>query len=338
MGWTPDSFVAPTAVAVGSVALLWAGLRGRRVNDHPICRRCGFDLVGKPAGSTTCSECGADLRGRRAVRVGARKRRGGLIGIALVLLVPSLLCVGFLGWAGGSGFDVVRRKPVWWLLNDARSNNPVDRDAAFTELFRRYRAGELGKDSVAQVVDRALALQADPHKAWLPQWGDFVEEAYRGGSVAAESWRRYLRQAPRAELVATERFRRGERAWIELVEQPTRVGNKFDLLLRIHRRLTITDAAGNSVEWDFGWVSTVVGGRSSLRGGWALPLNDGLIGHLADGEQQARLEIVIEAYDGRLVGQPTRAPVATTTFTLTAKWIVGPKVAPEPGSAVSRAG
>ena len=336
MVWTPDTFVAPAAVAVVSAGVLWAGLRGRRVNDHPICRRCGFDLVGKPAGSTACSECGADLRGPRAVRVGARKRRRGMIAVALLLLVPSLACVGFLGWADASGLDLGRHKPVWWLLNDARSNNPVDRDAAFAELFRRYRAGELGKDGVARVVDRALVLQADPAKTWLPQWGDFVEEAYRGGSVAAESWRRYVRQAPRSELVATERFRRGERAWIELVEQPTRVGNKFDLLLRVHRRLTITDAAGNSVERDFGWVNTVVGGRSSLRGGWSLPLNDGLIGRLADGEQRARLEVVIEAYDGRLVGVPTRAPVATTTYTLTAKWTVGPKAAPEPGSAMSR--
>jgi hypothetical protein len=335
VGWTPDSTALPAVVALASLALLYVGLRGRRVNDHPICRRCGFDLVGRPPGSTRCPECGAELGGRRAVRVGARQRRGGLVTIALVLLVPSLACVGFLGWAEISGFPLVRHKPVWWLLNDARSTDPVSRDAAFTEMLRRLRSGELTRAGVRQVVGRALVVQADPRTTWQPQWGDVVEEAYRAGKVPAESWRQYVRQAPQSELVATESFKRGDRAWLELVEQPTRVGNKGELVLRIHRKLTITDAAGGSVERDFGWVRSVVGGRSRLQGGWALPLNEGVIGRLADGPHRARLEVVVEAYDGG-AGDQGRAPVATSRFTLTTKWTVEPSTAPEAGTAVSR--
>ncbi|HYO10382.1 MAG TPA: hypothetical protein VER17_15540 [Tepidisphaeraceae bacterium] len=57
------------AVATGALVLLVLGMRGRRVDDHPVCRRCGFDLVGPPGGTATCSECGADLVDRRrAVR------------------------------------------------------------------------------------------------------------------------------------------------------------------------------------------------------------------------------------------------------------------------------
>ncbi len=32
--------------AVAGVVALVLGLRGRRIDDHPICRKCGFDLVG----------------------------------------------------------------------------------------------------------------------------------------------------------------------------------------------------------------------------------------------------------------------------------------------------
>ena len=42
------------------LAMLWWALRGRRVNDHPICRRCGYDLWSNP-GAVTCLGCGADL-------------------------------------------------------------------------------------------------------------------------------------------------------------------------------------------------------------------------------------------------------------------------------------
>ena len=333
--WGLNSLGLPAAVAVASAVLLAWGLRGRRVNDHPVCRRCGFDLMGKPPAATRCSECGADLGGRRAVRIGVRRRHRGLIAAALFLLVPSLACVGFLGWAEVSGLSLVRHKPVWWLLNDARSNNPVDRDAAFAEMFRRLRAGLLSDQGVSQIVGRVLAVQSDRRTNWLPQWGDFLEEAYRANKVPAESWRAYVRQAPQTELVATERFTRGERAWLELVEHPTRVGSKCELVLRVHRRLTITDSAGNTVRRDFGWVHFAVGGRSNLRGGWSLPLNDGVIGRLADGAQRARLEVIIEAHDGRF-GDRSRPPVATSTMTLTARWTVDRATAPEPGTAVSR--
>ena len=58
------------------LALLLLGVRGRRIDDHPICRRCGFDLFGLPAGSERCSECGAEVRRRRAIRIGRRKVDG----------------------------------------------------------------------------------------------------------------------------------------------------------------------------------------------------------------------------------------------------------------------
>src|SRR5438045_6693447 len=81
---------------VSLVATLIA-LRGRRVDDHPHCRRCGFDLFGKPAESSLCSECGADLAKRKAVRIGRRERRLRL----LVVAVPALLLsVGWTGWDG----------------------------------------------------------------------------------------------------------------------------------------------------------------------------------------------------------------------------------------------
>jgi hypothetical protein len=40
--------VAAPAAAFAAAALLVFALRGRRVDDHPLCRKCGFDLFGKP--------------------------------------------------------------------------------------------------------------------------------------------------------------------------------------------------------------------------------------------------------------------------------------------------
>src|SRR5690349_6074803 len=53
--------VPPAATLLLGVVLLALGLRGRRVGDHPYCRRCGFDLFGLPPAHPACPECGADL-------------------------------------------------------------------------------------------------------------------------------------------------------------------------------------------------------------------------------------------------------------------------------------
>src|SRR5262245_9621381 len=57
-----------------SLVALRHGLRGRRVGDHPHCRRCRFDLFGKPETSTQCPECGANLDEAHATVIGVRKR------------------------------------------------------------------------------------------------------------------------------------------------------------------------------------------------------------------------------------------------------------------------
>ena len=222
------------AVLVGA-GLLWRGLRGRRVDDHPLCRRCGFDLAGLPAGSGRCSECGADVAAPRAVVVGHRERRRGLIAAGLALLIPAVLVGGGASWWAASGFDPTPYKPVWLLMRQADAAPSPGADAARDELFRRMVALELagpqvrslvalavkrlvaspaawpgrwgvavrasltgGNLSAAQidaVTDHALAIQADAAAAWESGWGDWVEQARAAGKVSDARWRRYARQA-----------------------------------------------------------------------------------------------------------------------------------------------
>ena len=77
VSWTSLIFL-PLLMLLAGAVLLVIGLRGRRVGDHPVCRRCGFDLFGNPA-AARCPECGADLGVSGAVRTGhLRRRRGAL--------------------------------------------------------------------------------------------------------------------------------------------------------------------------------------------------------------------------------------------------------------------
>lgn len=45
---------------LAALALLIRGWRGKRIDDHPLCRACGFDLSGN-SDAKSCPECGAAL-------------------------------------------------------------------------------------------------------------------------------------------------------------------------------------------------------------------------------------------------------------------------------------
>src|ERR1043165_5496698 len=80
--------IVAIVAALTGVVLLWLGLRGRRTGDHPFCRRCGFDLFGKPDDADNCSECGAALIGPRSYLIGVRHRRPWAIGLGILILLP----------------------------------------------------------------------------------------------------------------------------------------------------------------------------------------------------------------------------------------------------------
>ena len=122
--------IASLLMALAGAAIAWLGWRGRRVGDHPICRRCGFDLFGLPGGVTTCSECGADLSAPRAVRIGHRRRLGRMLaaGVLLLLLAGSLTTL--IGVTRSGDFEINGYKPVWLLAREAGSDDAALRDAA----------------------------------------------------------------------------------------------------------------------------------------------------------------------------------------------------------------
>lgn len=67
------TLLALLLLLIAGVVLLGWAWRGRRVDDHPVCRKCRFDLYGLPE-PEACPECGAALGGAGAVRIGNRRR------------------------------------------------------------------------------------------------------------------------------------------------------------------------------------------------------------------------------------------------------------------------
>ncbi len=181
-------------VFLGFVCGVWLvvlGRRGRRIDDHPVCSRCGYDLSGRMPDQYRCSECGV-VRGPASVRIGNRECRRGLLWSGVLLALPCGLATAVLMIAFTGGVDLLPYTPSRFVLSRAQDGTEADKVKAFAELQRRVALA--GNSSI---VERALAIQIDPAIRWDSRWGDLVETAERSKAIAPGQWARYLQQSVR---------------------------------------------------------------------------------------------------------------------------------------------
>ncbi len=190
-------------------AILRCGRHGRRVDDHPLCRGCGFDLTGLPAASTNCPECGTALAAPKSTVLGHRRPVRVLVFGGIVLLLVGVAGVGYGTWTAGRRVAWVRYEPFGWAMADAGSADAAARDRAVGELSRRLKAGALGEPQVAAVAGAALAAQGDRSAPWPPPWAELLADLVNAGRLSDGQVDQYVRQAVRPTLTARPVVRRG---------------------------------------------------------------------------------------------------------------------------------
>lgn len=321
------AFGAGPAAVVGVLAaavLAWAW-RGRRVDDHPLCRRCGFDQFGRPGGCV-CTECGADLTRRRALRIGHRQKRRRLIGAVLPLLIVCGAWIGAVGWGRARGVDWNRHKPLWLLEREAAGANAAARDAAVTELARRLSAGLLPAAVEQSLEDRALALQADLKLPWVPAWGELLEQSGNAGRLSKEQWERYVAQSLALSLEARPKVRRGDPLPVRVKWGPTRVGKaSFPLLVTLEWDVAVGHArTGLLTQGRVAPRQFQVGPGPSGGGVYAEGLCD--LDHLLKGMSNGKHTVRVAArVDGKPNLRRQQTPISKATeVTLEAPWELVP--------------
>ncbi len=171
------SLLLVTGLLFTVVGIVW------RRGDHPVCRRCGFNLTGLPDPSS-CPECGRRLDRRRAVATGDRRRWPVPVGSVLVGLAVVALGYAVLGTRTLDG-----QKPLWLLDAELRIASPKRDRAIFTEIERRSytpRSPEYAAEMGDLVVRRIIRDPASP------EWHAYVVLAYQTNAITAQDARQML--------------------------------------------------------------------------------------------------------------------------------------------------
>lgn len=196
----PAVLILLLATLLGGVLFAIFGFRGRRINDHPVCSWCAFDLDGVYPECVTCPECGAGLKRDKAVRTGVRKRMPVLAVTGLLLIATSLVPFGVVSYAAITGSDINKHKPLGLLLWEGRLADPTRSVKITDELMSRILAGKLAPDQYQKIIATALAIQGDHARPWSEGWGDLIERAHFDGVLSKEDHARFAAQAPVFEL------------------------------------------------------------------------------------------------------------------------------------------
>ena len=226
----PAVLILLLATLLGGVLLAIIGFRGRRINDHPVCSWCAFDLDGVYPECVTCPECGAGLKREKAVRTGVRKRMPVLATTGLLLVATSLVPFGVVSYAAITGGDINKYKPLGLLLWEGRLADAARSVKITDELMSRILAGNLTPDQYQKIIATALAIQGDHTHPWSEGWGDLIERAQFDGVLSKQDHARFAAQAPVFELVTRPAVAVGGKLPVRVKLKEARVGSTTSMM------------------------------------------------------------------------------------------------------------
>lgn len=260
-------------LAIMALAMLFVGLRGRVIDDHPVCRRCRFDLIG--LSPEQCPECGADLGRPRAVRTGNRVRLKRLSWLGVVVLAGAGILTGATMWGSARKFNWNTIKPTWLLMTETRFGSSSRAEEAAAELGSRLAADKLPPDQIGVLVERGLRIQADRSIRWAAAWGDLLEAAWTKNLLTDEQKRAFIRNAVLFQFNVRPKIEADQLCGVEMVVSADRVGGRLAIdVAPTCERLAIGEKV-LTLGMSSSSVGVSRGGVSSMRHAVKLPVGPG---------------------------------------------------------------
>ncbi len=186
-------WIGAAALGLAGLSLLYWSLLKDRARGRRRCPKCWYNMSGTQ--SMRCSECGSETKSEREFR--KTRRRWRWVFVALLSFAGSF----GLTYPQARDFNWNTIKPLFWLKRQGEADSPQGL-AAREELVRRLTNELVSQHQIQDVVEYALAIQADPTAYWSGPnlslegtWGTVIETAWDKGWLSQEQVGRYTQTA-----------------------------------------------------------------------------------------------------------------------------------------------
>jgi len=294
--------LAGAASVLAGGALLFVGLRGRRVDGVRECARCRH-ATDPSAAAATCPECGLDLTRRSAVRL--RRARARAKAWAGGLVLAAGLAVGGTGvWASSARLDPWPRcpEPVLALVFEHGAAGLAAKAAA--EYRARLDANALSAQAetrLAAILSASIEAASSDPLAWDPAWDPLLETLRARGRVADAAWGAFVSQAIDLQLLLPAKVRVGSQVAYGLGHTERAIqfrpfGNTSASASWAVLSLEIADVPIGEDRRSGLLMRTAFG--SALSGGSGSQQASALLPTLPLGKTTARAKVAVEIFDG----------------------------------------
>jgi hypothetical protein len=182
-------WIGPTLLVL-SLILLPLALRGRLTARGLFCRRCKFDLQGlDPARpDPTCPECGRDLAQPKSTKPTLRRAHRPALAAASILLLAGITLTAIT--ATNNTNRILAALPDRVVL----TLHALGVEAAFTEIAtnRLTRIPPLDEAAWRDLIEAALAHQADTNTPWDPRHGEVLQHAFTSARMTPDEIAAYF--------------------------------------------------------------------------------------------------------------------------------------------------
>lgn len=215
-----------------SLILLCLGLRGYKVSNHPVCRKCKFDLCGTWPGINICTECGTALDNPNRIIKGQYKKRPIIIVLAIIVLLPALIWQGYHIYHWVYIYNWYAYIPTALLMKEVDNNRNLSRqNRALNELSRRIALDRLSDSRLEQLTKAGLSAQSDITVPWQMGWGDIIQSAWLAGKLGDRDQAEYALHSCNniTMVIIPSPVRQSEFITAGFTTSPLRVGDKMSL-------------------------------------------------------------------------------------------------------------
>jgi|GEM_PF-6677394 len=142
--------------SISAICMFIKSKKGKRLDKHPVCRKCRFDLFGIVSNGNPmpqCPECGT----QRPPLIGNRQPYPMGMWISAMLFLLQLSGFAIIGYNAFNTAQLAPHKPLWLLRWETRTLGNDTASIALDEILDRIKNKSLASASLDELIADAVA-------------------------------------------------------------------------------------------------------------------------------------------------------------------------------------